>query len=533
MNIDTAFMRQRRGDSDPVQQGPQDISFIAGYASSTACRVLVVSLTNTPASLYCAGIRYSINWTPFGTDHPASAFAQAFFYDHVLITKNLVPGARHRYYVESRGRVSEGEFSTIPDDGSSFYFYFITCDNNNGLSGGAFPASWYSTMRKQIEADPALCVGAWHLDDLFGYMDSAPIDDSDGVSGLVCSAGAGKGARQATIPNTFDYALSLAAALGLTGGGQSPHANWGGHPDRVWFYRHVNLLAMWGDHDAGDNEMGWDTDPATSAKYTAAKTVWDTLIKPLSPPSIPGAHSSHAWGAKIGNVDLIALDGITHASGDATDQANNFVDGSGPATVFSDQQIDDVLAYANSSTAEFKLFGLNYSYKYLSSPRSKNESGAQNPLKNLGQKVSGFNEIERLMTRPQTGSDPLSVMANPKLNGTTGCAMLLHGDHHWPCVTEHKAPAAGGNLNEDFTSVCAGTVGHSRVPPNRNAIRTGDTFDGSTVLYALDNSTIEGDNSYETAVRIDVGQDLRVRLFEGEHARVDKRLLVGSNRLVA
>lgn len=119
---------------------------------------------------------------------------------------------------------------------------------------------------------------------------------------------------------------------------------------------------------------------------------------------------------------------------------------------------------------------MNVGIKYISTPKTANQSGAQNPLKNARPL-----EYQRFFTRVQTGGDPLSIMANPKTNGTLGGFCSLHGDLHTNKSQHNQSPAFAGNHAENFYSFSNGTVTGSINFPNANNIQVGDVFDGTTV----------------------------------------------------
>lgn len=477
MIVKTPRMRARLDDHD-VDVGQQAFGFFCGMATASAgAKILIVSLNNDPAEVYCNDVAYPITWAQYGTDHTPP---QAFFYGHVTINQGLVEGERFPYYVSQLGKVYKGSFACLPESGQDWLACFTTCDSNIDLfNDGSNPMGWYREMRRIVGESDKLFIGTFHMDDAFGYLDNQSIDDS-AATGLVHSEYPTTPANSLT-PLGYNYAVSFAAPMGLLSDA-NVRTSFGHDPDRIWFYRNSNLLIQWGDHDTGANEMGWNIDTAVDTRFSLSENLWSTLIVPTQPAALSA--TSKAWTLTVGDTMFIMPDFISNGTGDATDTANSFIDGTGPTRLLDqavNSQIDDILSAIDAGSAKYHLMGMQDSWKYLSTPRSKNNAGAQNPIKNLIP-----TEAEKLFL--ESGNTPPSLMDNPKTNGTDGTLLLLMSDHHWPHVVKHESPAAGGLLAESFCGVCAATVCYSTIFPNANKIRTGTEFDNSTLLYALANS---------------------------------------------
>lgn len=481
----------------------QAFGFRRSVATADAgCVVVCLSLSNADMIVSCNGQTKTIQasggdatWTDVGTDAPVGHFAngaQLGYVANVTLT-GLSANTNYTYTVSQGGTEYSANIYVVPDDElTDFTLFFNTCDHSTTFGGGDTPG-YYQYIRAYTEADDGLPVaGILHVDDHYGYIDYTKPDDSAGTGHYFSADGGAAYPYQTALE--YDFALGYFAAFGLLEDATDPYVKFGHDEDYIWCLRNLGVMPQWGDHDTGANEMGWNTNPAISTGFTNAKAVWDLVMKPLIAAEISSCQNldttAYHWYKDIGPVRVVCLDGITNATGDATDPWVNDGTAVGPTTLFGNNQIDDCLS-ALKVSKPFKLLGLTYSIRHMGDVTtgltSKNAGGAQNPLAD-----EMATEYARLFT------DADGIMGSPHCNGQFGTLVALHGDIH--VCHAYKNENTDGTNDEWFYSIGVGTGTGSINFENFFNLQAGDSYNGSTVELF---QTTPGGHSYY-GCRLDV-----------------------------
>jgi hypothetical protein len=345
-----------------------------------------------------------------------------------------------RYYLRlTQGAVVESDCETwtAPAAGSDFNVYFVSCDisyrqiGNDSNEPG--PGPWPAIRGTQRDTGKAGFV-VW-IDDI-GYSDGVgiyqfpvtEIPDDSGYSGKQMTGVA------STTLLAYDYAITYLCLLGMLGNTEYSGVAWGREEARLQMLRTLPVAFQWGDHEFSDN-LNLSAGAATSkAAWTPGKAAWDGLLGLLRPTPAGGdirsadVTATH-WALDLGDLRVIAPDGITRASGGSTS--------SWPYThtaMYGSNQLNDVLTAAGSSHA-FKVlaFGNTSDTIWKEDPPPTTSAGSYFSQGGLSLYVPA--EWRRLMTNQ--GQTPPSLMDNPLTNGATGVTVFMHGDLHHPFVQRH------------------------------------------------------------------------------------------------
>lgn len=334
---------------------------------------------------------------------------------------------------------------------------------------------FWQKIKEYAQSGSLPTAGVLFVDD-HGYVDLMKVDDSAG-SGHSCTDLTNGAAFTGLV---YNYALGYVCNLGMLQNTGNFYVAWGRDSARAWCNQNLNYIPQWGDHEFY-NDLGWTLPtasvalPETGAKaatmFASGKTAWNAFMQPLQPTDLTktlDATSNH-WGYTIGPLKVVAPDMIS--KGDGT--------GISPVTtVYGNNQIDDILAYLNSSTSPFNILCMSNSVRHLSASGIYlgNTQGAQHPLFD-----HCLPEYQRLFTNSSTNS----IMNSVKTNGISGATILLHGDMHHACVLEHKNVSYALNNAEMFYSVHLGSINGS-INTDWNAIAEGESYGGTTVEYLVD-----------------------------------------------
>lgn len=510
------------------------IGIRAGYATSSQVPIVACSLYPGDITLTVSG-KSPITQTPtaIGTGRPTSVTfnggsTTTAGYVTAFTQTGLLPFTRYLYTVSQvqAGGITQtetGSFMTAPAATDDFAFFFAGCDNNSSYQNAANIATgqdgfWPLYQAYAQGAGNLPVVGVLFVDD-FGYVDMSRIDDQYGTGHTQTSIGASAYEHG----RDYDYALGWLANYGLfedvDTSALKAYNQFGRASGRVWCTQNLNVWPQWGDHEFA-NDLGTDypsdwagvvpsiqgrnASTATGAAlFTVGKTMWDAFMKPLQPPSIgvidvagtqtpanTGAHpttGANHWGFQLGNINIVAMDGYTHANGQYHGDGTSYSDGSGhtlsgaqPTVLFGSNQIKDTLNWLNGNPAAFNIFGMGYGIRYLSTPHSVTNAGSQGPLfDNI------LPEYQQIFTA--TGNTPKSIMDNDRLNGVNGMTVCLHGDYHRSMVVKYHAPAYSGNAAELFYSIYNGTTNGSQNFAVDSSVVTGYDYNSTTFIEYLSN----------------------------------------------
>lgn len=424
--------------------GQQTIGIRFGKPTANSIAVVGCSLSSGNITVTVNGASTTITLSQLGTDHTAD---QAGFVGDATIS-GLTAYTKYNYTATQGSNSVSGYFWTAPESDDDFILIPITCDNNT--SNGGVPAGGYSKVKSIAAENPGKGVYFLHIDDHLGYLDSNLVDDG-GIYAVSDPIGPTNTAK------VFDYALGAFAAFGLYGESGNAYCTWGHNADRIWCMQNIPVLCQWGDHDAGDDDMGWDIDPAgaggppTAAdKYTNCKSVYDAFCQPFAGTDIDGANSK-AWEHGLGCIKIIAPDGITQASGDGGTPAQTDM----PTTVFGSTQIGNLITACDDEDYQFKIMPMMYGIRYLDDNGHEFNDGAQhaiggNPTFTGGAPTAAHADYAELFT------DAGGLMTKASCNGRQGVFMTVHGDWHGAKVVRNRS-TAGAN-DEWFYSISVGTI---------------------------------------------------------------------------
>jgi len=461
----------------------QAFGFRAGFPTASSFPVVFLSLSNSPITIECNGFVKTlsgIDWVEVGTDHPT---LPRLGYVATATVVGQEAFKRHNYTVEQNSVIYNGSAMTAPKGrGEDFSIFFNSCDTNR-FNTTENPGA-YTFMKEFIEAGNKV-LGLFHVDDHYGYLDGALLSDT-GAGGTGHQVTGWPTNKSSVTQLEYDYAMGYFAAFGLFVNDTGMNMDkWGQDKVRIWAMRNLNVFPQWGDHDSGDNEMGWYILPSSVIGFANSQTLWNLIMKPLQPPSISNRATANHWAGTLGALTIVAPDGITLGSGDAT--VNFTTPDYGPTTVLSNNQIYDCLDGGNTD-APFKIWGMMYGIKFLDAG-SNFASGAQNPLKN-----ARSSEYELMVTSEDDTVNPLSIMANPKTNGMFGTLVTMHGDYHTNKVQYNGAVAYAGNHAESFYSFSVGTLNGSINFGKSIDFVSGYEYDG-TILEVYDTAGFVNQNS--------------------------------------
>ena len=460
------------------------------------CVIVCLSLSNADMTIICNGQTKTIKtsggtavWVSVGTDAPVGHpfTGSRIGYSASVSFTGFQGNQNYTYSVAQSGTTYTANIYVAPaNDYTDFSIFNNTCDNNTSIGGSA--PGYYQYMRQYVESNQLPVPGYTHIDDHFGYVDFALVDDEAGTGHYHISKKAGgtakgggaflQGATPAETKYEYDYALAYFAFFGLLADASNSYVVYGHHVDIIWCSRNLGKLPQLGDHDGGANEMGWDIVSSTSAAFTSAMVLWDLIVTPLVAAEQAVTRNrdvvARHFAKSLGPLRIIATDSITRGSGNAILPLDA---GNGPTTVYGNNQIDDCLDAANTNHA-FKILLLANSIRYMAITGqggvtlNKNNALAQNPLAD-----ECPTQYARLMTA--AGGAPKSLMDNPKTNGVLSTMIAVHGDVHLATVIENKSTA--GALPEWFYSINIGTGTGSINFPNGYNLAPGYTHGGSTL----------------------------------------------------
>lgn len=500
--------------------GQQAFGIRFGAPAASSINVVGCSLTAGSITVSVDGVGdTAITITEIGTDNTPTQ-DRAGYVGNATIS-GLAPYTKYTYTATQGSTSYTGHFWTAPAATDDFILFGITCDNNGSvMPGDGTPPGGYKYLREIAEANPTKGCYIAHIDDHLGYTDASTIDDSAGT-GHVCTSIPAK-----TSSLEYDYALSAFAAFGLYSESVNAEGLFGQHEDYIWCMRNIPCLCQWGDHDCGDNEMGWQYDPTdntTVSRDPSPKTafdnstaVWNAFLDPFRGTAID-AGNSEAWAHTLGCVKIIAPDGISKGSGDGTAGVG---DRARPTTIFGNTQVDNVITACDDSSVPFKILLMMYGIRYLDdhNPITAQNSGAQNPL--------GGNEVDLTASAilPQAAhpeyarlfTDASSLMTKATCNGRDGVLFTLHGDDHKGLVLRNRNDQ--GTNQEWFWSFNAGTITGSQ-NFGQDAV-AGDIVDGTEMKAG---SIFDGDFSALGRLwylRLDVYgsrplKEVEIRSFQG------------------
>lgn len=432
-----------------------------GYADSTTCKILIVSLTNGDITLSCNNVDQTATPTDYGNN---DAVPQGIVgYKHLFTVTGLDAFTQYTFTATQGANTVTGSLYTLPGEDDDFCFYVSSCDHarSTGVAPPHHGDPGYLPYIKEYAqgADNLPVVGLFHSDDL-GYPQlQNVVATNDGVS----STGA-----PSTTALQYDYAIAYTALMGLydeTGlsGGQLWY---GANADRQWVRHNINIWPQWGDHEF-KNDIGWDkatsdiTDtPTNAAIFAAGVAMYNVFYGDLQPPDIQDQDTgANHWGFTCGSAYICSPDYITNASGGVTVPKNSTVSNPGApsvmTTLYGTNQIEDILN-ALSNSSPFKVMGMGHGIRYLYDPNFSTEyhSGAQHTMFD-----HCLTEYQRMFTdNTHAGSavDPKSLMHNPYTNGAWGTLITCHGDWHRCKVEHHMKAAYTNNAEENFYSFTIG-----------------------------------------------------------------------------
>lgn len=483
------------------------IGFLSGNPQATTVTFVVASFTNAAITVaaYATSARTgtpvatrTINATSgaspklakYADDRGSADAAGQTWACYVGSSTITGLSAGTRYYLTlTQGSTVESDCETwtAPAAGSDFNVFLVSCDigfkNLNDTTHDPGPGIWPAFRDIQERGGkPGFLV--W-TDDL-GYADylgsiSADIIDDTGYTGKVMTD------RPYNSSLGYDYALTYLALLGMLGNTAQTGPAWGRDEHRNWCLRCLPLAAQWGDHEIYDG-IGSAGGPSTAyLQWGAASGAWDNLFGLLRPVPAGGDIRSldttaRHWALDLGDLRIIAPDGITQASGGTSSSYPYSF-----ATVFGTDQIDDVLNAA-TSTLPFKILAMGYNHDRtwqnlpVSTPMNPVVYYSQQPL-SLMQPT----EWKRLYFND--GQTPASLMGNAATNGATGIMFATHGDVHRPHVTRHwgywDGDGPSDQLRADWTSIyfapCTRAVG--TVSAESYALVAENFHQGMQMLY--------------------------------------------------
>lgn len=490
-----------------------------GYSDGTTMAVVGYSLSSTDIVIALSvGGGVTLNgMAQLGTDDPnlSATMPEAMFVDSDTLS-SLTASTEYSYTATQGANSITGTFRTAPEAADDFSFFVGTCDNVSSLGGDA--AGMYTHIKDYMQngALPTACL--IHLDDHYGYVDRNAVDDTAGTGHRILESAAD--ARDSA--TVYDYAVGVAANLGLYSDAGDPYVAGGHDTDRQYVFGNLPVWPQWGDHDLGANNMGWDVaidgaggPPTSTTQYTNAKAVWDKVLLPLQPTAIDGANSN-AWGANLGCTYIAAMDGVSTASGNGTVEA-------APTTLFGATQIASVLSGLNN-TQPFKILGLANGIRYLTEgvgTFTENSSGSQLPI------ALHATEYQALFT------DNNALMDLPQTNGKQGTFLTVHGDYHG--LKMQKNLGTNGTHDEWFYSINSGTltgaINFKKIPASTTPYEA-IAGEISTVEYSDGSPSGTGDNQHNYwALRFDVygsryPKELHVYLLDKTNTEVFSRKFV-------
>lgn len=520
---------------------PNRVTCVPGPATSTTCKILVVTLfspvTNTVSVVvnnvtYVSGTDFTL--TARGTDGGGGKPAQVCW-SGVLTATGL--SANRRYSWHCSQKVSSVLYS---DDGSlmtkptgEFSLFFGSCDNNaessdlDGMAPWTIVGSW-EFMHAYGTSLSALPVAGLIFVDDYGYVDRSCINDVNGDSPTGLSSTDLTKVASTTLKE-YDYCLGWCSILGMLGptdasvlDGTDPlqqKCRWGREQHRSWCRKNFNLYSQWGDHEF-TNDLGFNSSVtsypnprfASAGVDGAGKKTWDYFLGLIKPPSIGSLDTTaNHWGDTFGSVAVATMDNITNST---TSGTQSYDPPSGITHILGNNQIDDVLSWLNSQGKVFNLLGLQFSLRYpVDTPKSIpshliGDAGAQHPLYD-----HTLGEYQRLFTA--TGNSPKSIRDNTKLNGLTGCTVCLHGDYHFGHVYRMQKPAYAGNADETIYSICVGTVNGSAQKTFSTGV-VGDVHDDVKLEFLQSVTSPYSINNFNS-LRVDVttGPVMTISLMNG------------------
>ena len=468
----------------------QDIGLVVGAPQTDGATVLIASLSAGTATLTCNGGSQSVTLAAIGTDRGTGP-AQAGYYGHITVSGLPARGTRYPFTVSLNGNTRTGTVTTSITATQRGKLWYVGCNNHGHLGG--IPGSGWIRIAKSLRT-VALPQYGLFVDDTFGYIGGFNVNDT------ASTGHSHTGEAQFTL-KAYDYALGYMCATGLLGDQNQLAVRWGGNLDMQYCFANMPMMIMPGDHEFGD-DCRFDTG-TNYGEYEAGLAMWNTLIGPLMPTSIDAG--SLAWAHDLGPVRIIAADRVTNGSAQYNAIAAN------PGTIamtsmLGNGQVDAMKTAANTDHP-FKLLAMPFGDRYLeaASTAHENQSGQQHPLFN-----HCLPEFQRLYTAD--GNTPLTLMDNPKTNGTDGVFLAWHGDTHRAGLYLNKASAYTGNLAEDWTSWFHGTTTGSinfglQAGAATNCIN-GGSFGGTEVVYTQESGVTEHAHHRWHTLMADIRGDL-------------------------
>jgi hypothetical protein len=410
--------------------------------------------------------------------------------------------ANTRYYIKlTQGGLTEGTAAgdgistcTAPPAGSNFRVWALTCDRLDYSSApfddcdgfalrlGASDPNVYAHIHRWQLANPTEKAYFAFVDD-FGYADETTITDTYRQS-------TGQSDQQAL---AYNYGLAYYAMLGMGHDLTNTTIRQGREVSRAWALRNHNFaILMWGDHEFS-NQYGVYGNPYAPELFLPASAAWNDLFEPLRVSAANRDTSAIHQGVTLGDVTLVAPDGITNCPGGMANTASTL------ASFYGNNQIDDVLD-ALDTAAPFKLLLRADGDKNLKV--SETTEGLhyfhQQPVKDMCAAEWG-----RLFTRVLTGADPLSVMANTATNGTSGVLVAMHGDMHRAWAGYNQSASYSGHHAEGWAVYSIGQVNHHPKRLNDQVVDTcqpGVAHKGTLTYYFEDSGWYEADGEVDPVI---------------------------------
>ncbi len=469
-----SYTMKERFTTDQVLADQVKLGIRYGNPDYTAVTLVVSTLSDpaiNPVRVQYNGNNVPVTMVAVGLDapigHPFNGL-QAGWVGNVRITGLSRFPVRTPFTVIQGADTDGGSFICKPSEAQQNKIAMGTCDYPyGGLDGGVDklppqePQASGAWPALNAEAEKNDGLWAIFMIDDTSYPDQFYIIDTLGTGHVITDINS-DGPEDTKL--AYDYCLAYFCHQGMyqhTDNIQytDPWNYWenykGRNPARLWAFRNLNYIPQYGDHEVTNDfalQHG-NTRAAYPAWWAAAITnCYDHFMKPLQPPSIANASAANHWAISNGFFNIVAGDGIYHGSGDVNLSTGLIT------TLFGNDQIDDILDALNSDEP-FKIFANVYQLKWLDSttPSNNRQNGASWPLYNRC-----LPEFQRLVTNTDAGVTPkLSIMNNPKLNGTDGICVVADGDYHHLSVRTLKKAAYANNAAEDLSEFHVGTIGAS------------------------------------------------------------------------
>lgn len=496
--------------SDPIYAARHRTTCIPGASTATTVKMLVVCMddpTSTDVEVTCNGVTYTS-----GSEFTLTAYGVAW--TGQLTITGLSAFTQYSWTVTQGSESDSGQCYTTPDVGDDYSLFVGSCDNNTQLSNSANTnpetvTGMWSYIKTYTQTGGLPVAGLVFIDD-YGYVTAMNFtDDFTGASGLTATApheGTEDGvslAWLALIGCTGGSGIPLHSELDVVSNNDDLKAHWAREENRAWCRKNINLFPQWGDQDfkgdigyTSDSQAGsntrWTTYQVTDGLGAAA---WKKFLGYCQPPSAGSAdtHANH-WTLPFGALTVCTLDQVTNGDGSWNSNAESPVQ---MTTVYSTDQIDDVLGALTSATTAFKLLAMPSGIRYLGQGNtSLNSYLAQYPLFN-----QCVIEYKRLFT-----DDTDSLMLNAQTVGAAANLIVVSGDLHRACVIRHHSDAYASNQGESFEHWQTGTANGSSNFSNSTGLVSGDEFVGTNgttkakLLY--DEPTVSGKRFH--VIRCDV-----------------------------